>query len=263
MPQKPRPERFPGHVFPQIVPEPDDVGVGGPAPWADLSPAARSHLTLDAVEAGLARAKQLFTDSPAPTEPAELAIVADGPARPITLRSAVLVALFEEAGESHVILTRRALTLRNHQGEIALPGGRCDPGEDEVTTALREANEEIGLEPSLVRLIGWLNPIVTFASSSSIWPVVGVLERRPDFTIHPAEVDRVFTVALTDLVAEGAYHEERWRRDSPRPGADADGYFPMSFFRVPGDLIWGATARIISELLCCATGAPWTHDRGW
>jgi 8-oxo-dGTP pyrophosphatase MutT (NUDIX family) len=149
------------------------------------------------------------------------------------------------------------MSLRHHRGEIALPGGRCDLDETPTETALREAREEIGLTSSLVTPLAWLSPIVTFASGSSIWPIVGTLESRPMFAIETAEVDRAFTVSLSDLVAEGAFVEERWRRLEPRPGAGDDGYFPIYFFKVPGEVIWGATARVVAELLALVTGATW------
>jgi hypothetical protein len=80
----------------------------------------------------------------------------------------------------------------------------------------------------------------------------------------PAEVDRAFSVSLKDLVAEGAFLEERWRRAVRRPGADEDGYFPIYFFAVPGDVIWGATARVLTELLCLVTGVEWPDaQRVW
>lgn len=249
-----RPERFAGHRFPQVIPEPDHVAPGNPAPWASLAAPSRTGLSLERVVAGLVKAHQTL-DDPAPEEPAELSVVADDWPEVVTRRSSVLVALFEEDGESQVILTRRARSLRAHRGEIALPGGRSEDGESPVTTALREAQEEVGLAPASVRPVGWLSPLVTFASSSSIWPVVGILAARPDLRTDPREVERAFTVPLKDLVADGAFLEERWRRGVARPGADDDGYFPIHFFRVPGDVIWGATARVLTELLCIATGA--------
>ncbi len=205
-----------------------------------------------------------FETAPFPTAESAVAEVVDAQARPITRRSAVLVALFEEDGETHLVLTRRSFTLREHRGEIALPGGRSDEGETPIETALREAREEVGLDESSVETIGWLSPLITFAFGSSIWPVIGVLGTRPTFVIDPAEVERVFTVSLAELLAEGAFVEEQWRRDRPRFGADAKGYFPIYFFRVPGDLIWGATARVLTELLCVVTGVEWPEaKRGW
>ena len=154
--------------------------------------------------------------------------------------------------------------MREHRGEIALPGGRSDAGESPSDTALREAREEVGIPESSVRVVGWLSPIVTLSLGSAIWPVIGFLDRRPEMVTDPAEVDRAFTVPLADLLAEGTFLEERWRRDLARPGADADGYFPIYFYRVPGDLIWGATARVVTELLCDVTGVEWPEaKRAW
>jgi 8-oxo-dGTP pyrophosphatase MutT (NUDIX family) len=174
------------------------------------------------------------------------------------------VALFEEDGETHVVLTRRSFSLREHRGEIALPGGRSDDGETPVATALREAREEVGIEEASVRVAGWLSPLVTLAFGSAIWPVIGFLERRPVMVIDPSEVERAFTASLAELLADDAFLEERWRRELARPGADADGFFPIYFFRVPGDLVWGATARVLTELLCVVTGVEWPEaKRSW
>jgi 8-oxo-dGTP pyrophosphatase MutT (NUDIX family) len=258
------PVRFAGHEYPQSIPEPDDIAVGGPAPWAHLSANERRGLSLDRVQERLRNAHHHLDSSVVPGDPAEMAAVADATRQPITRRSAVLVALFEEEGESHVVLTRRAFHLRHHRGEIALPGGASDPGETPLETALREAREEVGIIESTVEPAAWLSPIVTFASGSAIWPVVGLLPRRPAMTIDPGEVDRAFTISLAELVADGAFLEERWRRERNRPGSDVDGYFPIHFYRVPGDLIWGATARVLTELLCIATGVAWPDaDRVW
>jgi len=257
-----RPDRFVGHLYPQVIPDPEDVEPGAPAPWSGLAVSKRSNFSLEHVTAMLRSTGHLLESSAPPEEPVELSYVADAPPVPITQRSAVLVALFEEEGECHVVLTRRALSLRHHKGEIALPGGRCDDGESVLETALREAQEEVGLDPSVVTSLAWLSPIVSFVSSSSIWPIVGTLTKRPSFIVNEAEVDRVFTVALKDLVAEGAFIEERWRREVARPGADADGSFAIYFYKVPGDIIWGATARVLTELLSHVTGVPWPADRG-
>lgn len=261
-PEDERPERFLGHLYPQIVPEPDDRESGAPAPWSALPLQSRSGFTLEVIASRLRRGQRLLGENPLPDQPHELSFVADGDVTPMTRRSAVLVALFEEDGEAHVILTRRSLSLRQHGGEIALPGGRCEEGETPVATALREAHEEVGLDPSFVTPIGWLSPIAAFVSGSSIWPIVGFLSARPSLTIDPNEVDRVFTVALKDLVDDGSFVEERWRRKLPRPGADPDGFYPIYFFRVPDDVIWGATARILTELLCVVTGVLWPGDLG-
>jgi 8-oxo-dGTP pyrophosphatase MutT (NUDIX family) len=256
--------RFGDHDYPQVIPVPDEVRIGLPAPWSALDPEQREGFTISLVLQRLHEAKRTFDVGPMPSEPAELAMVADAPEQQAVHRSAVLVALFEEEGETQVILTRRARNLSSHRGEIALPGGRSDQDETPVETALREAREEVGLVSALVKPVGWLSPIVTFASGSAIWPVVGVLEGRPDLISDPGEVERVFTVALRDLAADGAFLEERWKRGNLRPGADQEGFFPIYFYRVPYDVIWGATARMLTELLCVVTHSNWPEaDRVW
>jgi 8-oxo-dGTP pyrophosphatase MutT (NUDIX family) len=259
-PPKARPPRFEGHLYPQIIPDPGEVEAGSLAPWSNSD--RRANLSLDLVRTQLSDAHRLLGTHSAPDQPEELGLVADGMPAPITHRSAVLVALFEEAGESHVILTRRSFEMRSHRGEIAFPGGRAHEDETATQTALREAQEEIGLDPTLVTPYAWLSPIATFASSSAIFPIVGFLEGRPDLVIEPSEVDRAFSAPLSDLVADGAFLEERWRRPLTRLGADQDGFFPLYFFKVPDDLIWGATARVLTELLCLVTGTPWPLQRG-
>lgn len=258
-----RPARFEGHEYPQTLPEPDDIQAGALAPWSTLPLSERSGLTLNLVESRLKDALRHLDNSVIPGD-VSFPKVADIEGQPITRRSAVLVALFEEDGETHLVLTRRSFSMREHRGEIALPGGRSDPGETPTMTALREAREEVGIDEGEVRVVGWLSPIVTLALGSAIWPVIGFLSGRPTMVTDPAEVDRAFTVPLAELLAEGTFLEERWRREQPRPGADADGYFPIYFYRVPGDLIWGATARVVTELLCVVTGVDWPEaKRSW
>ncbi|MGB8197920.1 MAG: CoA pyrophosphatase [Acidimicrobiales bacterium] len=258
-----RPARFEGHEYPQTLPEPDDIQSGELAPWSTLRREDRTGVTLELVESRLKGARRHVENSLIPGDPSSMT-VSDIDGRPITRRSAVLVALFEEDGEAQMVLTRRSFSMREHRGEIALPGGGSDAGETPVDTALREAREEVGIDESSVRVVGWLSPIVTLALGSAIWPVVGFLHERPVMVTDPSEVDRAFTVSLTDLLMEGSFLEERWRRAQPRPGADHDGYFPIYFYRVPGDLIWGATARVVTELLCVVTGVEWPEaKRSW
>jgi 8-oxo-dGTP pyrophosphatase MutT (NUDIX family) len=263
VPDGTRPARFDGHEYPQTLPEPDDIQAGALAPWSALAVNERTGFTLELVESRLKTALRHLEDSAMPGDPSAMA-VADIEGQPITRRSAVLVTLFEEAGEAHLVLTRRSFSMREHRGEIALPGGRSDTGETPTETALREAHEEVGIDENAVRVVGWLSPIVTWALGSAIWPVIGFLDERPVMVTDPAEVDRAFTVSLAELLSEGTFLEERWRRDLARPGAEADDYFPIYFYRVPGDLIWGATARVVTELLCVVTGVEWPEaKRSW
>jgi 8-oxo-dGTP pyrophosphatase MutT (NUDIX family) len=165
------------------------------------------------------------------------------------VNAGVLAALFEEDGEARLILTRRSTGLRTHRGEVSFPGGRMDPGEGPLETALREAYEEVGLDPALVTAVGWIHPVLTLVSASLIMPVLATLAERPQLVPNPTEVERVFDVSLAELADPSVFHEERWRIPGRTiPGTD-DNSFPVWFFEVAGELIWGATARMLHELL--------------
>jgi 8-oxo-dGTP pyrophosphatase MutT (NUDIX family) len=163
--------------------------------------------------------------------------------------AAVLVALFasdDGSDGARVVLTRRSSTLRNHRGEIAFPGGRQDPGEALHHAALRETNEEIGIEPAAVEIVGELDQLTTVASRFLVAPFVGVLAEPPEYRPNPAEIDRAFDVALAELLDPDAYREEVW--DFPW------GERHVSFFLLDGETVWGATARILRQLLVLVTG---------
>jgi len=163
--------------------------------------------------------------------------------------SGVLAALFEESGEARVILTRRSTGLRTHKGEVSFPGGRLNEGEDAPAAARREAYEEVDLDPALVTMVGWLHPLTTMVSASLIVPVVATLPERPRLVASPREVERVFDVSLAELSDPAIFHEERWRIPGRTISGSADDSFPVRFFEVAGEMIWGATARMISELI--------------
>ena len=163
-----------------------------------------------------------------------------------TKDAAVLVPLFVgEAGDLRVLLTRRSGRMNSHSGEVAFPGGRLDAGETPVQAALREAEEEVALPRDAVRIIGSLEPLTTVISSSRITPFVGVVDDmvalRPTLKPSAREVDRIFDVSLEELTHPDCYSEEIW--DYP------DGTFPVWFFAVEGDTVWGATSRMLRRLL--------------
>jgi 8-oxo-dGTP pyrophosphatase MutT (NUDIX family) len=257
-----RPARFEGHRYPQTLPEPDDIRAGRPAPWSHLPLSARTGITLELVASRLDSANDQSGTVIVPGDPSVMDEVGDAEPQEITRRSAVLAALFEEGGETHLILTRRSSTLREHRGEIAFPGGRSDEGETPIQTALRETHEEVGIAPSAVTVMGALSPIVTFAFQSSIYPVVGFLQEPPVMVTDPAEVELAFSVPLAALLADGAFLEERWHRAVSPFRSDAEGYFPIYLFQLPHDLLWGATARVVTELLCLVTGVEWPEGIG-
>ena len=154
--------------------------------------------------------------------------------------SAVLVPLYPAAeGALRAVFTRRRDDLKRHPGEISFPGGRRDPGEALVETALREAQEEIGLSPAAVEVVGALAPVPTFVTNYAIYPFVGVLEAPPEWVLADTEVAEVLDLALDDVRAG---HGERRlvRKGIP---------FRTDAYQVGPHLIWGATARIVADLL--------------
>ncbi len=174
---------------------------------------------------------------------------------PDTNPAAVLVALFEEDGEARVLLTVRSSRLRSHQGEVAFPGGKLDPDEGIDDAARREAEEEVGLDPASVTVVGHLTAMPTVSSNTLMTPVVATLAGRPVTTPAPDEVARVFDVALADLLAEDVWAEELWAVPGRRgPDGVPGGEFPVWFFTAEGEIIWGATARVLTELLCLVLG---------
>ena len=162
--------------------------------------------------------------------------------------AAVLVALYEEGGETQVVLTKRPETMASHQGEIAFPGGKRDPEDASLTaTALREAEEEVGIDPAGVDLVAELDTIATVASAFTITPFVGVLDEVPLLRPHPVEVVDAFGVAISELLDPGTYREELW---------DLWGeYRSMTFFELVDETVWGATARILTRLLTAITAS--------
>ena len=154
--------------------------------------------------------------------------------------AAVLVPLYEDAaGELHAVFTRRRHDLRRHAGEISFPGGRRDDGEELLDTALREAEEEIGLPRSAVTVVGALEPTPTFVTNYAIYPFVGLIEPGFAWVVQHAEVAEVLELRFRDLRA-GAGERRLVRRGIP---------FRTATFEVDGHLIWGATARIVADLL--------------
>ena len=152
----------------------------------------------------------------------------------------MLVPLFLSAGEPHAVFTRRRTDLRRHAGEISFPGGRRDPEDAGLKdTALREAEEEIGLPRAEVTLLGELPPTSTFATNYVIHPFVGVIPEALAWRLSPREVDAVLELPLQAL------RSGRTRAQLERRGIS----FETDAYEVDDHLIWGATARILEHLL--------------
>ena len=212
----------------QVIPRPETWSPGPPPPWA------------------------LSVDRPLQLGDVVGAVRAHGAPRPITpafpdsYLSAVLIALVDGDDGPEVLLTRRAAHLRNHHGEISFPGGRLDPGETPVDAAIREAHEEVALHPAVVEVVGELDHLNTVVSRSYIVPIVARLAERPSLRPAQDEVDRIFFVPLAELRRPDTYREERWGV----PPTDR----PIHFFELDDETVWGATARMLAQLLALAHG---------
>jgi 8-oxo-dGTP pyrophosphatase MutT (NUDIX family) len=217
----------------QRIPRPDSVRDGGAAPWAQLSAQERA-LTVDDVRARFAD----YVPPPAP------------PVAPGARESAVLVPVFEAGGLARVVFTKRPETMPHHQGEIAFPGGKIEAGLDLTArdAALREAEEEIGLPRDHVDVIAALPALPSVAGPFMIEPFVGLLDAPPELRPDPREVDRVFDIAIADLLSAGVFWEERWLLDS--------GERVMPFYEVDHETVWGATARILTNFLVQVAAVP-------
>jgi len=214
----------------QKIPRPPTIRLGGAAPWAGLAPEAR-RLPLDEVR----RRCLTFPEPPQP------------PPVPGNQAAAVLVPLFEAAGETRLVLTRRPETMPSHRGDVAFPGGKVHPEIDPtlLDAALREAEEEIGLPASAVEVVAELDTISTVTSRFLVAPFVGVLAEPPELRPDPREVERVFDVALSELMADGVHREEHWgtgvlTRD-------------VHIFELEDETVWGLTARILAGFLTLLT----------
>jgi 8-oxo-dGTP pyrophosphatase MutT (NUDIX family) len=154
--------------------------------------------------------------------------------------AAVLVPLYLDSGDLHAVFTKRRDDLSHHAGEISFPGGRKDfPDEDLRLTALREAEEEIGLPPNEVEVVGALPPVGTFVTNYKIHPFVGVIKPGHAWVPQPTEVEVILELSLPDLIA-GHEMKRLVRKGVP---------FKTPTYTVDGNLIWGATARIVQHLL--------------
>lgn len=152
----------------------------------------------------------------------------------------MLVPIYDWPENPGLVLTERRGDLRRHAGEISFPGGRRDDGDESLThTALREAEEEISLRRGDVELAGALPPVATFATSYKVFPIVGVVPAAAELVASPEEVERILRLRISEL--DAGYGKRRVVRR--QIAIETDTYV------VGEHLIWGATARIVGELL--------------
>jgi len=155
--------------------------------------------------------------------------------------AAAVLLIYPVEGDATIALTQRAPDLRSHAGQVSLPGGRLEPGEDYVTAALREAHEEVGADPAMVVPIGALTALPIPVSGHLLHPIVAASLTRPDFVPHDREVARLLEVPLAYLASPESRTLRQWE-------------FEGTPYTVPGFLVgdafvWGATAMVLAEFL--------------
>ena len=159
-----------------------------------------------------------------------------------TRTAAALLLLYPRDNDLAIPLTVRATGLARHAGQVSLPGGATDPGETLAQAALREASEEIGVDPSSVRVLGELTPVHVIVSGFTLHPIVGVTDQTPQFVAAPGEVGEILEVRLDDL------------RDASRIGRGTrirEGVaVEYPYFDLMGHQVWGATAMVLGESIC-------------
>ena len=157
-------------------------------------------------------------------------------------RAAVLAPFFKHKGEYHLLFTLRTSNLPTHKGDVSFPGGRMDQKDASLLdTALRESKEEIGLLPADVQTIGPLDDLRTHASNYIVTPYVGVIPYPYSFQPNDWEVAEIFSVPFSFLKDLSNLNDETWIHDGEA--------IPIQTYRYEGYKIWGATQRMIANLL--------------
>ena len=209
----------------QKIPRPESWHLGAPAPWEGKE---RTAFTLEALESAISGYNsRTLTDETKEQR-----------------RSAVLIPIYCSAQNSlHLILTRRSAMMKHHTHEVSFPGGNQEPEDQDLwATAIREAHEEIGLNPELPRFVGTLDSFVTVGSNSLVTPFVGILDTVPALEANPMEVEEIIDIPLTELLDPNIYREEIWQWQDGKSR-------PVFFFELIGDTVWGATASMLRQFL--------------
>ncbi len=152
----------------------------------------------------------------------------------------VLILLYEEKGKIMFPLTKRPDYMGTHGGQISLPGGKTEGAETRIETALREAEEEIGISASKINVLGSLTEFFVIPSNFLITPVIGYLNETPDFKPDSKEVKKIIYTSVDDLLRDDAVHTKEIM---------AANMFPMSapHFEIENEIVWGATAMMLNE----------------
>ncbi len=173
--------------------------------------------------------------------------------RPDFRLAAVLLPLYENEVGPHLVLTKRTDLVPTHKGEVSFPGGGFEEADgDLLTTALREAREEIGLDPKDVEVIGTLDDTATVTSRHVVRPFVGFVPHPYPYRLDPFEIERLIHLPISSLLRGAPFREEIWEREG-RP-------VTVFFYEHNRDTVWGLTARILKQFVD-VVGTP-LCDRG-
>ena len=156
-------------------------------------------------------------------------------------KAAVLLALFKKNNEWYFPLIKRPMHEKNHPGQIALPGGAKEKGEEINYTAVREAFEEVGIKIKTVEIIGQLTPLPVPVSGYLIYPFIGILDREPEWILNNDEVDELLITNVSELISADNYYSETWELHGNK--------VEVPHFRIDDNAIWGATASVLCEFI--------------
>lgn len=162
--------------------------------------------------------------------------------RPEFRQAAVLLPLYLSDAGLHLVLTKRTELVPTHKGQISFPGGGFEEADgDLLTTALRETQEEIGLRPEDVEIVGILDDTVTVTSRHVVRPFVGIVPHPYPYRLDPFEIERLIHLPISALLCGAPFREEIWEREG--------GPVTVPFYDHDGDTIWGLTARILKQFI--------------
>ena len=153
--------------------------------------------------------------------------------------ASILLLLYPLEGEWFFFLTKRSQNVEHHKGQISFPGGVVEKNESNINAAIRETNEEIGVDKDVIKIIGNLTPLYIPVSNFHISPYVGWTEEKPHTKVQDAEVKRVFSVSINDLVLE--------RNLKTKKDFFSNKSVKVPYFDLNGETVWGATSMILSE----------------
>lgn len=153
--------------------------------------------------------------------------------------SSILLLLFPDEGKLYTCLTRRNSNMKNHAGQVSFPGGKIDEGENPEYTAMRETQEEVGVSPADIRVLGRLSELYIPISGYSISPYVAWIDYKPKFVLNPDEADKLILFPIQDFIQK---EKIKYTRVNTVTGVLEVPYYPFE-----DEIVWGATAMILSE----------------